>query len=99
MKRRSVIFSPEAQGDLEWIYDTVATASSPTIALGFMERIERHCRSLDIGSERGTRRDEIRPGLRVVGFERRVSIAFSVEAEEVLILRVFYGGADWSESL
>lgn len=32
-------------------------------------------------------------------FERRVTIAFIVESERVVILRVFYGGADWQDDL
>jgi toxin ParE1/3/4 len=50
-------------------------------------------------SERGHRRDDIRPRLRVVGFERRVTIAFTVSAEAVTILRVFYDGRDWEKEL
>jgi toxin ParE1/3/4 len=39
------------------------------------------------------------PGLRTVGFERRVTVAFSVEIEVVLIQRIFYGGQDWAAEL
>jgi toxin ParE1/3/4 len=44
---------------------------------------------------RGARRDDIRPGLRVFGFRRRVSIAFEVTAEVVTILGIFYGGQNF----
>lgn len=44
---------------------------------------------------RGHHRNDIRPGLRIVGFERRVTIAFCVDESAVTILRVFYGGRDW----
>jgi toxin ParE1/3/4 len=44
---------------------------------------------------RGTRRDDLRPSLRVIGFERRVTIAFHVSASAVTIDRIFYGGRDW----
>lgn len=50
-------------------------------------------------SERGQLRNDIRPDLRIVGFERRVTIAFSVDAEHVTILRVLYGGRDWEAEL
>jgi toxin ParE1/3/4 len=49
----------------------------------------------DVGSERGTLRNDIREGLRVVGFERRLAIAFTVETEKVIILRVFVAGQNW----
>lgn len=54
---------------------------------------------MDIASERGTRRDDIRPGLRTIGFERRVVIAFHVSARRVEILRFFYGGRNWTDLL
>jgi toxin ParE1/3/4 len=37
----------------------------------------------------------LRPGLRTIGFRRRVTIAFAVEAEVVTIIGVFYGGQDF----
>jgi toxin ParE1/3/4 len=54
---------------------------------------------LDLVSERGFLREDIRPGLRVLGFERRLTVAFSVEAETVTIYRLFYGGQNWEEVL
>ena len=44
--------------------------------------------------DRGTRRDDLRPGLRVLGFERRAVIAFQITATTVTILRILYGGRD-----
>jgi hypothetical protein len=43
---------------------------------------------------RGIRPVELRPGLRILGFERRAVIAFQVAAETVTILRILYGGRD-----
>lgn len=34
-------------------------------------------------------------GLRIVGFERRVAIAFAVNETRDVILRVSYGGRNW----
>jgi toxin ParE1/3/4 len=72
--------------------------TSPTApaarALGYIERIEKWCRELSTFPERGTRRDDLRTGLRVSGFERRVVIAFRVTADAVTILRVLYAGRD-----
>ena len=39
-------------------------------------------------------RDDLLPGLRVVGFERRVSIAFHIDGERVTFDRILYGGRD-----
>jgi len=44
--------------------------------------------------ERGMRRDDLKPGLRVLGFRRRVNIAFVVYRDRIEIARVFYGGRD-----
>jgi len=48
---------------------------------------------------RGTRHDDIRSGLRVFGFRRRVSIAFEVTGEVVTILGIFYGGQNLEAAL
>lgn len=97
MKPRQVIFAPEARDDLLALYDWIASAASPGVALSYIERIEAFCLGFSHVSERGTRRDDIRSGLRIVGFERRVTIAFAVNEERVTILRIFYGGRNWEE--
>jgi plasmid stabilization system protein ParE len=46
---------------------------------------------------RGTRRDDLRLGLRIIPFKKRTAIAFEPDEERriVTILRVFYGGQDY----
>lgn len=100
MKTRTVVFHPAADDDILRLYDYIAVEqSSPINALNYIERIESFCRRLDIASERGTARDDLGTGTRVIGFERTCQIAFSVEAERVVILRIFYGGQDWEAQL
>ena len=65
------------------------------VALSYMARLEAYCSRFEYGGERGQRRDDLRPGLRVVGFERRVAIVFAVSDDEVTILRLDYGGQNW----
>lgn len=48
---------------------------------------------------RGTRRDDIRPGLRITNYKGRTVIAFDVDAELVSIIGVFYGGQDYETAL
>lgn len=98
MRQRTVILSPEAEDDLIKLYEWIAERAGPTVAIGYIERIESFCARLDIASERGTTRDDIRAGLRIVGFERRVTVAFTVTGEDVQILRLYYGGRDWEAS-
>jgi len=97
--RRAVLFAPEARADIFALYDWIADAASPAVALAYVERIEAHLNAFDVASQRGTRRDDVRPGLRVVGFERRLTVAFTVSDASVTILRVFHGGQDWSAVL
>lgn len=99
MISREVVISPEASADLLALYDWIAGQASPEIALGYIDRLETYVRGLDVASERGTRRDEIRPGLRTVGFERRVTIAFNVTERQVVVLGFFYGGQNWQAAL
>ena len=56
-------------------------------------------RGFDVASERGTARNDVREGLRITGFKRRVTIAFNVTESQVVILRLFYGGQDWETAL
>jgi toxin ParE1/3/4 len=90
--RRPVVFTPEAQDDLFGLCDYIADHSSPIRALRYIGRVEKTCMSLQSLPERGTKRDDLRPGLRVMGFEHRVLIAFQVSLDSVAILRILYGG-------
>ncbi len=91
---RRVEFSPEALGDLIDLYDYIAVRDGAERAIGYVDRIQDCCRSLSVFPERGARRDDLRPGLRTLGFERRAVIALQVGADTVTILRVLYGGRD-----
>lgn len=92
--KRSVIFGPRAANDLIELYDYISAQGAPLTAIRYIDRLEQYCRNFDLFAERGARRDDIRPGLRIIGFERRVLIAFTVEDERVVILRLLYGGRD-----
>lgn len=91
---REIVFAPEAQNDLKQLYLFVAERSDPERAMAYVDRIETYCRGFANFPERGVRRDGMFPGLRVVGFERRVTIAFHVDTETVTFLRILYGGRD-----
>ena len=92
MEVHSVVYAPEAQDDLNGLCDWIAEAATSATAIGYIDRTEAFCNGLSAASERGQRRDDIRPGLRTIRFERRITIAFMVELERVIILRLFYGG-------
>jgi toxin ParE1/3/4 len=98
VKERRVVLAPEAAEDLIEIYEWVAAKASHRVAMAYVERVEAFCQRLSVGSERGQVRSDIRPGLRIVGFERRLTIAFTVGDETVTILRVFTAGHNWETS-
>lgn len=91
MKYR-VIFNPEARIDLLNLYSYIADRSGEERALAYIQRIEETCFSLQTFPFRGEPWKSARPGLRVLGFERRVSIAFQINSDAVVIFRVLYGG-------
>jgi toxin ParE1/3/4 len=88
MIHRALVFSPEANADLLSLYDWIANAASPAIALGYIEGLEQYLAGFDVAPERGTRWDDVREGLRIVGFEGRVAIAFTLTADQIAILRI-----------
>ena len=62
-----------------------------------VDAIREHLKAFATFPHRGTCRDDLRPGLRIVPFKKRTAIAFEVddEARCVTVLRVFYGGQDY----
>ena len=95
----SVRFAPEAKRDLTELYEFIARHSGPARAFGYIERIERYCLGFETAPERGTKRDYLRPGLRTIGFERRILIAFHIDERTVTIDRILYGGRDLARAL
>ncbi len=89
-----VDFSPEALGDLIDLYDYIAARDGAARAIAYIDRIEECCRSLSTFPDRGARRDDLRPGLRILGFERRAVIALRISGQTVTILRILYGGRE-----
>ncbi len=91
----AVVFAPEAQEELVAIYRYIAATASPTIAAAYTDAIVTRCEGLGLFPHIGTQRDDIRPGLRIIGFKRRVAITFTVGDDRVTIVGVFYGGQDY----
>ena len=85
-----------AREDLHAILIYVAERAGVDVALGFVSRLRRACDDLATAPLRGTARDDLRPGLRTVGIERRATILFYVQDDDdqVVILGVLYGGRD-----
>jgi plasmid stabilization system protein ParE len=90
--RFEVRLTDEAEADLRDIFDFISSQASVVRAQAYVNRIIGFLAGLDVFPERGTVREDIKPGLRIIGFERSASIAFLVEGDGVVVLRVLYAG-------
>jgi toxin ParE1/3/4 len=97
--QRKVTFSKRSKAQLTSLFRYIAKASSPRIASSYTQEITLACLNLATFPERGTERPEIRPGVRSIGFRRRVTITFRVRKNDVLILGIFYGGQNFEKHL
>ena len=95
----TVAFSASARADLFAIYNYIADRAGAVIALRFVKSIEAYCLGFANTPERGTRRDDLRPGLRTVGFRRRATILFEADraASRVVIHGIYYSGRNLAE--
>ncbi len=96
MKQYRVIFSPRAEEQLGNLYAYIAERGGEERAEGYISGIIAFCESLSTFPERGTKRDDLRENLQIIGYAKRATIAFSVQTDRVIIHGVFYGGQDYN---
>jgi plasmid stabilization system protein ParE len=98
---RRVVLRPAAERDLQDLYAYIrdARGGDPAVAIGYIRRIRAYCEGLEMFPERGVPRDDIRPGLRLGPFERRVVVAYIVTPDLVRIGRILYGGQNYEALL
>jgi toxin ParE1/3/4 len=91
-----VVFTPRAERQLDKLhaYNTEHASESPADV--HIARIVAFCTGLAPFPDRGRKRDDLLPGLRTIGFQRRATIALVVSADAVLIEGIFYGGRDFN---
>jgi len=95
-----LLFRPLAEADLALYHHIADTSGSPDRAIGYVRRIRDRCRRLLEFPDSGRPRDDLRPGLRIIGFQRRVVIAYMTQPSgDVEIGRIFYGGRDYEALL
>ena len=82
MKTWRVRYAPPARDDLRTILTYISQRAGVSVASGFVSRLQRACDDLSTAPFRGTARDDLRPGLRTVGVERRATILFYVQDGE-----------------
>ncbi len=89
-----LLFTPESRRDLKSLKRHIQRESSLRIATNYVESLQRFCETLQLSPHRGEERPHARPGLRSIGFKRRVSVFFTVSDKEqtVRIIRILYAG-------
>lgn len=83
-----------AQRDIDKLLTYLVPRAGEAVAHGYIGRVKAFLRGFETFPKRGTVRSETREGLRVIGFERSLSIAFTVDEDTVYILRVLTKGQE-----
>ena len=86
------MFTAIALQQLDSLYLYISNMTGEARAENYVGRIVKSCERLETFPMRGSARDDLLTGLRMIGFERRVTVAFVVETDVVNIAGVFYGG-------
>lgn len=94
-----IVLSRDARDHLDAIYDYIADASAPDVAKRFTSRIVDHIAKLADFPHRGSPRDDLAVGLRTIVYKRRVTIAYAIDGDTVLVIGIFYGGRDFETLL
>jgi toxin ParE1/3/4 len=91
VKQYRVVLDPEAIADLNAIRDHIAEKAGKPVASKVTERVLNHMQSFEMAPKRGVARDDLRPGLRTVGWRRAFRFIFFVD--DVAAKVVFFGRA------
>ncbi len=92
----SLVLRPQAEGDLADIYRYISEQSSAATAIRYLRRIRNWCDQLLAFPEAGRARNDLRTGIRILTFEKRVVIAYVIlPSGDIEIGRFFYGGRNY----
>ncbi|MBN2970923.1 type II toxin-antitoxin system RelE/ParE family toxin [Roseomonas aeriglobus] len=95
MSHRLVLLST-AEADIQQIADWVSDQADPATALRYVARLRAFIDKLQHFPRRGPVRSIMSVDVRTVTFERRIIIAYHVDANDVIVIRVFSGQRDLS---
>jgi plasmid stabilization system protein ParE len=96
---RPLIVHPDAADELDQLYDYIAEQAGPARAWLYVSAIRSFLNDLCTYPERGSLRGGVVQGLRIIGFRRRLSIAFVARENDVLVLGFFYAGRNIDPAL
>lgn len=91
MTYRLVIHEAAAQ-ELRAVYDYIADRAGPDIAWTYIEGVREFLARLVDFPERGTVHTGDLQGLRIIGYRRRMSIAFTIRGQSVMVVGFHYAG-------
>ncbi|CDZ73077.1 type II toxin-antitoxin system RelE/ParE family toxin [Neorhizobium galegae] len=87
-----VVFGRRASDDLEDLLIYLSPEMGAEQARTYVGKIQSYCLGFSTFPKRGMLRDDIRPGIRLVGYRYKATIAFFVEEDVVFIARIFHRG-------
>ena len=96
---RRVVLARTALNDLTRIGRWIIEAGAPQTGQRYVARIKVRLAKLGDAPEAGRPYGFSDPGLRIIGYERRVMIAYRIEKTRIIVVRVFYGGQNWQKAL
>ena len=94
----TISFSEAAEQDVVDLLDYLVPRAGEHVARAYVDRLIDYCAAFEIFPERGLNRDDMSPGLRLVGYQRKATIAFRITGETVTILRIYHGGRNIDSS-
>ncbi len=87
-----VIFTKTAEAQLKKLQSYLSRRFYPASAERYISRLLKECGSLGASPHRGRVCEDLRPGARIVGFERKTAIYFRFSEDKVTILGIRHGG-------
>lgn len=94
-----LVYRKQALRDISELWNYIAVSAAPKVADDYISEITNYCDRLTAFPHLGRSREDVRPGIRTIGFKRKTTIVFSVTGNIVAILGIFHGGRDYEELL
>jgi len=86
-----IIYHPEAEAELDRLYADIALEAGDRTAGDYVDGVISFIEGLETFPERGTVRESRITGLRIIGYRRSVSVAFSVRGDDVFTDEILEG--------
>lgn len=95
-----LIYRPKALDDLDAIFEIVGS-DYPQRGFDYVQDIRNRCRrNLLTTPKLGPARPDLGDGIRIYPIKvKRAIVAYRLGDDEIIIVRVFYGGADYEATL